>query len=65
MLSTGSTQEGQSQYNQKFIDWDVNYQIKQKLGAHFKYFQVQTACESPDLNFDFCSFDNGLIQLYK
>ena len=23
------------------------------------------ACESPDLNMDFCSFDNGLKQLYE
>ena len=37
--------------------------------AHSKYFQiqthVQTACESPDLNIDFRSFDNGLKPLYK
>ena len=34
-----------------------------------KYFQVQThvqtACESPDLNMDFHSFDNGCKQLYE
>ena len=37
--------------------------------AHFKYFQVQThvqtARESPDLNMDFRSFDNGCKQLYE
>ena len=37
--------------------------------AHFKYFQVhthvQTARESPDLNIDFRSFDNGCKQLYE
>ena len=36
--------------------------------GHFKYFQVQThvqtARESPDLNMDCRSFDNGLKQLY-
>ena len=26
---------------------------------------VQTACESPDLNMDFRSFDNWLKQLYE
>ena len=26
---------------------------------------VQTACESPDLNMDFRSFDNGCKQLYE
>ena len=35
--------------------------------AHFKYYQiktdVQTACESHDLNMDFRSFDNGCKQL--
>ena len=37
--------------------------------AHFKYFQVQThvqtARESPDLNMEFYSFDNGCKQLYE
>ena len=38
------------------------------IGAHFKYFQIktqiQTACESHDLNMDLVhSFDNGFIQL--
>ena len=37
--------------------------------ALFKYFQVQThvqtARESPDLNMDFRSFDNGCKQLYE
>ena len=39
------------------------------FGVHFKNIQVQThvqaARESPDLNMDFRSFDNGLKQLYK
>ena len=26
---------------------------------------VRTACESPDLKMDFCSFDYGLKQLYE
>ena len=29
LLSTGSTQEDQSQYNWKTVDWDVKNQIKQ------------------------------------
>ena len=29
----------------------------------FRYFHVQTACESPNLNVDFLSFDNGLNAL--
>ena len=40
-----------------------------KYRAHFKYFQVQTnvqtARESPDLNMDIRSFDNGCKQLYE
>ena len=40
-----------------------------KCRAQFKYFQVpthvQTARESPDLNMDFRSFDNGCKQLYE
>ena len=39
------------------------------MQVHFKYFQVQThvqtARESPDLNMDFRSFDNGCKQLYE
>ena len=45
------------------------YNIMQIMQAHFKYFQVQThvqtARESPDLNMDFRSFDNGCKQLYE
>ena len=39
------------------------------MQGSFKYFQVQahvqTARESPDLNMDFPSFDNGCKQLYE
>ena len=39
------------------------------MQGSFKYFQlqthVQTARESPDLNMDFRSFDNGCKQLYE
>ena len=39
------------------------YNVMQITRAHFKFFQVktnvQTAHESPDLNMDFRSFDNG------
>ena len=46
-----------------------NWMRISKFRAHFKYFQVQThvqtARESPDLNMDFRSFDNGCEQLYE
>ena len=39
-----------------------------QIGAQFQYFQikthVQTACESHDLNMDFCAFHNGYKQLW-
>ena len=41
--------------------------LDKKVRAHFKYCRikthVQSACESHDLNMDFCSFDNGCKQL--
>ena len=41
----------------------------QIMQGSFKHFQVQThvqtARESPDLNMDFRSFDNGCKQLYE
>ena len=44
------------------------YNVMQIMQAHFKYFQVQThvqtTLESPDLNMDSHSFDNGCQQLY-
>ena len=56
--------------------WQNNHSGRQRflhimpcnyLGAYLKYFKVQThvqtARESPDLNMDFRSFDNGLKQL--
>ena len=43
--------------------------VMQIMQGSFKYFQVQThvqtARESPDLNMDFRSFDNGCKQLYE
>ena len=43
------------------------YNVMQIMQGSFKYFQVlthvQTARESPDLNMDFRSFDNGCKQL--
>ena len=51
----------------KWSVWSTTLSIKRH--ANFKHFQVkthvQTACESPDLNMDFHSFDNGLKQLYE
>ena len=45
------------------------YNVMQIMQGSFKYFQVQThvqtARESPDLNMDFRSFDNGCKQLYE
>ena len=43
------------------------YNVMQIMQGSFEYFQVlthvQTARESPDLNMDFRSFDNGCKQL--
>ena len=41
--------------------------VRQTNQGSFHYYQikthVQTACEPPDLNMEFCSFDNGFKQL--
>ena len=60
-LENGSKVQISLNFNNK-----VNFM--QITGAHSKYFQdllqthVQTALESPDLNTDFRSIDNGLKQ---
>ena len=47
------------------INKEKNFKIKFQVNLVFYWTNVQTARESPDLNMDFRSFDNGCKQLYE